>query len=159
MSQVVAAGSRTLNVGNPFESYYDGPGHTIIGAENAIRALHDFQEKVKRIKTEIGDVLVYESESANDIKTIVINIGPLEIDISIDLDNYSIMVEVYLNIIFTKVQIAKAGGSLKDGVTLSIGYPGILSGSLTFKTEGSDVVLYYDFTAFGYRYSGKIVII
>ena len=68
------------------------------------------------------------------------------------------MVEVYLNIIFTKVQIAKAGGSLKDGVTLSIGYPGILSGSLTFKMEGNDVVLYYDFTAFGYNYSGKIVI-
>ena len=56
------------------------------------------------------------------------------------------------------VQIAKASGSLKDGVTLSIGYPGVLGGTLTFQLSGNDVMLNYDFTAFSLEYKGKIKI-
>ncbi|KAL4066370.1 hypothetical protein V8B97DRAFT_1040755 [Scleroderma yunnanense] len=160
MSQVVTAGSQArIFVSNPLERYYDGPGQTVIGAENAIRAIRDFQEKVTRVESASGDVFIYESDANDDTtKTFTINIGPVEIDISIDLSNFAIVIEVYLHLIWTKVQIAKASGSLKDGVTLNIGYPGILGGTLTFKLDGKDVVLTYDFNAFGHHYTGRTVI-
>ena len=56
------------------------------------------------------------------------------------------------------VQIAKASGSLNDGVTLSIGYPDVIGGTLTVQLSGNDVMLIYDFTAFGLEYSGKFKI-
>jgi len=56
------------------------------------------------------------------------------------------------------VQIAKASGSLDDGVTLDIGFPGVLSGTLKFGLSGNDVVLAYSFTVFNFNYKASITI-
>ncbi|KAL4066576.1 hypothetical protein J3A83DRAFT_4257805 [Scleroderma citrinum] len=151
MSQANAA------VGNPLEQYSDGPGQAIIGADNVLRAIRDFNEKVIRCSATTGpDAFVFHGEATDHTQSLVVNIGPLEIDISIDLNNYTVVIEVYLHLIWTKIQIAKASGSLSDGITLTIGYPDILGGTLKFTLEDGDVMLAYDFTAFGFRYTGKI---
>ncbi|KAL4066315.1 hypothetical protein V8B97DRAFT_1980585 [Scleroderma yunnanense] len=160
MTQVVSAGSQAhIFVSNPLERYYDGPGQTVVGAENAMCAIREFQEKVTRIESPRGDVFIYESEATGfNTKTYTINIGPVGINFSVDLDTFAAMVEVYLSLIWTKVQIAKASGNLRDGITLNIGYPHILSGTLRFELEDGDVVLNYDFDVFSHHYNGRIVI-
>ncbi|KAI6137219.1 hypothetical protein F5141DRAFT_1209542 [Pisolithus sp. B1] len=93
-------------------------------------------------------------------KTYKIVIGPIEIDITIDLKNLRIVIEVYAKIPFVgKVQIAKTVGNLRDGVTLTIGYPPFIGGSLTLKLDGKNVVLGYSFDALGFHYEGSKVII
>ncbi|KIM60216.1 hypothetical protein SCLCIDRAFT_9737 [Scleroderma citrinum Foug A] len=125
----------------------------------ASHTFHTLNAHVTRVQTSLSDVLVYESAASPDaFKTFVISIGPIVIEISIDLTNLAIDITVYLQLLLVNVQIAKASGSLKDGVTLSIGYPGVLGGTLTFQLSGNDVMLIYDFTAFSLEYKGKIKI-
>lgn len=144
---------------NPFERFVDAPEQIIVGAQNVIHTFHTLNAHVTRVQTSLSDVLVYESAASPDaFKTFVISIGPIVIEISIDLTNLAIDITVYLQLLFVNVQIAKASGSLKDGVTLSIGYPGVLGGTLTFQLSGNDVMLIYDFTAFSLEYKGKIKI-
>lgn len=56
------------------------------------------------------------------------------------------------------VQIGKVGGNLKHGVSLKMGYSGILSGEVGIRLDGNNVVLYWEFTAFGAKYKDEIVI-
>ncbi|KAI6098365.1 hypothetical protein EDD16DRAFT_1527239 [Pisolithus croceorrhizus] len=147
----------------PFKQFQDLNDNTIISGESTIQ---DFESRVKVIKTEHGDLFVYAVESNDEnAKTYKIVIGPIEvtlpwIDITIDLKNLTIVIEVYANIPFVgKVQIAKTVGNLRDGVTLTIGYPPFIGGSLTLKLDGKNVVLGYSFDALGFHCEGSKVII
>ncbi|KAI6038066.1 hypothetical protein EDC04DRAFT_3091008 [Pisolithus marmoratus] len=136
----------------PFEKFQDLNNDTI--------TLSQFESTVEVVKTEYGDAFIYAVASNDEnAKTFKNTIGPIEIDITIDLNKLSIVIEVYLNIPFVgKVQITKAAGNLQDGITLTIGFPPFVRGSLTLKLEGRDVVLEYSFDAFGLHYAGRIVI-
>ncbi|KAF5373482.1 hypothetical protein D9615_009428 [Tricholomella constricta] len=89
-----------------------------------------------------------------------ISIGPLEIDLTVDLSTFSVALKVILNIpIIGGVTIANVVGNLKDGIELKIGYPGILGGIVGLKLDGnSDVVLSWDFTALGKSFKGSKVL-
>ncbi|KAI6108483.1 hypothetical protein EDD17DRAFT_1764528 [Pisolithus thermaeus] len=145
----------------PFQKFQDLNNDTIVSGENVIRAIQEFESRVKVIKTEQGDLFVYTAESNDkDAQTYKIVIGPIEIDITIDLNNLTIVIEVYANLPFIgKVQIAKTVGNLRDGITLTIGYPPFIGGSLTLKLDGKNVVLGYSFDALGFHYEGSKVII
>ncbi|KAI6146696.1 hypothetical protein BKA82DRAFT_27235 [Pisolithus tinctorius] len=134
---------------SPFRKYQDWDDNTIISGE---RAIQEFESNVKVIKTQQGDVFVYAVESNDEnTKTYKIVIGPIE--------KLTIVIGVYANIPFLgRIQIAKAVGNLHDGVTLTIGYPPFVGGSLTLKLDGKDVVLEYSIDALGLHYHGKIVV-
>lgn len=69
----------------------------------------------------------------------------------------TISLEAYVNVpIIGSVGIGKISGNLTDGINLSLGYPGILSGSVGIKLDGSTVTLIYSFTAFGSSYEDEI---
>ncbi|KAI6020802.1 hypothetical protein PISMIDRAFT_11739 [Pisolithus microcarpus 441] len=144
----------------PFQKFQDLNDDTIISGENVIRAIQEFESKVKVIKAEHGDIFVYAVESNDEkTKTYKIVIGPIEIDITIDLNNLTVIVEVYAKIPFVgKVQIAKTVGNLRDGIMLTIGYPPFIGGSLTLKLDGKNAVLRYSFYALGFHYEGSKVI-
>ncbi|KAI6138625.1 hypothetical protein BKA82DRAFT_3132066 [Pisolithus tinctorius] len=164
----------------PFKKYQDWDDNTIISGEreyslvytgefslifspcasDIIRAIQEFESNVKVIKTRQGDAFVYAVESNDEnAKTYKIVIGPIEIDVTIDLNKLTIVIEVYATIPFLgKIQITKAVGNLRDGVTLTIGYPPFVGGSLTLKLDGKDVVLEYSIDALGWHYQDKIVI-
>ncbi|KAI6146693.1 hypothetical protein BKA82DRAFT_4356108 [Pisolithus tinctorius] len=144
----------------PFKKYQDWDDNTIISGEHIIRAIQQFESNVKVIKTRQGDAFVYAVESNDEnAKTYKIVIGPIEIDVTIDLNKLTIVIEVYATIPFLgKIQITKAVGNLRDGVTLTIGYPPFVGGSLTLKLDGKDVVLEYSIDALGWHYQDKIVI-
>ncbi|KAI6152872.1 hypothetical protein EDD17DRAFT_1634278 [Pisolithus thermaeus] len=151
----------------PFKQFQDLNDDTIISGESAIQ---EFESKVKVIKTEHGDLFVYAVESNDEnAKTYKIVIGPIEVTVPwvpamllprSRAFSFAIVIEVYANIPFVgKVQIAKTVGNLRDGVTLTIGYPPFIGGSLTLKLDGKDVVLGYSFDALGFHYEGSKVII
>ncbi|KAI5992548.1 hypothetical protein EDC04DRAFT_2911150 [Pisolithus marmoratus] len=144
----------------PFQKYQDWENDTIISGEHVIRSIQEFESAVKVIKTENGDAFIYAVASNDEnAKTFKIVIGPIEIVITIDLKKLTIVIEVYVKIPFVgKVQIAKAVGNLRDGVTLKIGFPPFVGGLLTLKLEGKDVVLEYSFDALGLHYGGRMVI-
>ncbi|KAI5994617.1 hypothetical protein F5J12DRAFT_415299 [Pisolithus orientalis] len=123
-------------------------------------AIQGFESNVKVIKTQQGDAFVYAVESNDEnTKTYKVVIGPIEIDVTIDVNKLTIVIEVYVTIPFVgKVQVAKAVGNLRDGVKLTIGYPPFVGGSLTVKLDGKDVVLEYSIDALGWNYHGKIVV-
>ncbi|KAI5992181.1 hypothetical protein EDD15DRAFT_2519255 [Pisolithus albus] len=82
----------------PFQKYQDFDGGTIISGERSIREL---ESKVKAIKTEHGDAFVYALRSNDkNAKTYKIVIGPLAIDVAVDLNKLTIVVEVYAHILF-----------------------------------------------------------
>lgn len=56
-----------------------------------------------------------------------------------------------------KVQIAKGSGNLREGITLTVGYPPFTRGSLTLKFDERDVILEYSFDAFGLHYGGRLI--
>ncbi|KAI5994616.1 hypothetical protein F5J12DRAFT_415201 [Pisolithus orientalis] len=145
---------------SPFRKYQDWDDNTIISGEHIIRAIQEFESNVKVIKTQQGDAFVYAVESNDEnTKTYKIVIGPIEIVVAIDLKKLTIVIGVYANIPFLgRIQIAKAVGNLHDGVTLTIGYPPFIGGSLTLKLDGKDVVLEYSIDALGLHYHGKIVV-
>ncbi|KAI6029036.1 hypothetical protein EDC04DRAFT_2898870 [Pisolithus marmoratus] len=144
----------------PFQKYQDWEDDTIISGEHVIRSIQEFESAVKVIKTENGDTFIYAVASNDeDAKTYKIAIGPIEIVITIDPKKLTAVIEVYAKIPFVgKVQIAKAIGNLRDGVTLKIGFPPFVGGLLTLKLEGKDVVLEYSFDALGLHYGGRMVI-
>ncbi|KIO03258.1 hypothetical protein M404DRAFT_27236 [Pisolithus tinctorius Marx 270] len=164
----------------PFKKYQDWDDDTIISGEreyslvlhgrtfthfppcasDIIRAIQGFESNVKVIKTQQGDAFVYAVESNDEnTKTYKVVIGPIEIDVTIDVNKLTIVIEVYVTIPFVgKVQVAKAVGNLRDGVKLTIGYPPFVGGSLTVKLDGKDVVLEYSIDALGWNYHGKIVV-
>ncbi|KAI5992194.1 hypothetical protein EDD15DRAFT_2270870 [Pisolithus albus] len=145
---------------HPFQKFQDLNDDTIVSGENIIRAIQEFESKVKVIKTEHGDLFVYAVES-NDANVIThkIIIGPIEIDITVDLNDLTTVIEVYAKIPFVgKVQLTKKVGNLRDGVTFTIGYPPFIGGSLTVKLDGKNVVLEYSIDAFGFHYQGSEVI-
>ncbi|KAI5992547.1 hypothetical protein EDC04DRAFT_1298010 [Pisolithus marmoratus] len=143
----------------PFQKYQDW-NDAIVSGEHVIRSIQEFESAVKVIKTEHGDAFIYAVASNDEnAKTFKIVIGPIEIDITIDLNKLTIVIEVYVIIPFIgKIQIAKAAGNLHDGVTLTIGFPPYVGGMLTLKLDGKDVVLEYSFDALGLHYGGRIVI-
>ncbi|KAI6138629.1 hypothetical protein BKA82DRAFT_27236 [Pisolithus tinctorius] len=157
----------------PFKKYQDWDDDTIISGErertfthfppcasDIIRAIQGFESNVKVIKTQQGDAFVYAVESNDEnTKTYKVVIGPIEINVTIDVNKLTIVIEVYVTIPFVgKVQVAKAVGNLRDGVKLTIGYPPFVGGSLTVKLDGKDVVLEYSIDALGWNYHGKIVV-
>lgn len=60
--------------------------------------------------------------------------------------------------ILGSIQIGKVGGNLKHGVSLKIGYSGIVSGEVGVRLDGNKVILYWEFTAFGATYKDEIFI-
>ncbi|KAI6118602.1 hypothetical protein EDD17DRAFT_1634378 [Pisolithus thermaeus] len=144
----------------PFKQFQDLNDDTIISGENVIRAIQEFESKVKVIKTQDGDAFIYAVESNDEnVKTFKIVIGRIEIDISINLKTLVIVIEVYVYIpLLGKIQIAKAAGNLRDGITLPITFPPFVKGSLTLKLDGEDVVLEYSVDVHGQHYEGRIVI-
>ncbi|KAI6029039.1 hypothetical protein EDC04DRAFT_3091910 [Pisolithus marmoratus] len=141
----------------PFQKYQDWENDTIISGE---RSIQEFESAVRVIKTDHGDAFIYAVASNDEnAKTFKIVIGPIEIDITIDLKKLSLVIEVYVYIPFLgKIQIAKAAGNLHDGITLKIGFPPYVGGSLTLKLDGKDVVLEHSFDALGWHYAGRMVI-
>ncbi|KAI6137209.1 hypothetical protein F5141DRAFT_1209535 [Pisolithus sp. B1] len=123
-------------------------------------SIQEFESKVKGIKTEHGDAFVYAVESNDEnAKTYKIVIGPLEINVTVDPNKLTVIIEVYAYIPFVgKIQIAKASGDLREGITFTIGFPPFIGGSLTLKLDGKDVVLGYSFDAFGLHFGGRLVI-
>ncbi|KAI6096565.1 hypothetical protein EDD16DRAFT_1719742 [Pisolithus croceorrhizus] len=106
-------------------------------------SIQEFEYKVKVIKTEQGGAFVYAVESNDEnAKTSKIVIGPLEIDVTIDLNKLAIVIKVYVYI----------------PATFTIGYPPFIGGSLTLKLDGKDVVLEYSFGALGLHFGGRLVI-
>ncbi|KAI6020869.1 hypothetical protein BKA83DRAFT_466407 [Pisolithus microcarpus] len=144
----------------PFQRYEKLNDGTIISGEHVIRSIQEFESKIKVIKTEHGDAVVY-AVTSNDqnAETYKIVIGTVEIDVAVDKNKFMTVIEVYLRLpTCFKVQIAKGFGNLSEGVTLTIGYPPFIRGSLTLKLDGKDVVLEYPFDAFGLHFGGGIVI-
>ncbi|KAF5377920.1 hypothetical protein D9615_006699 [Tricholomella constricta] len=89
-----------------------------------------------------------------------IAIGPLEIDLTIDLSTFSVSLKIILKVpILGGVTIANVVGNLKDGIEVKVGYPGLLGGIVGVKLDAnSDVVLSWDFTAFGKGFQGSKVL-
>ncbi|KIJ27620.1 hypothetical protein M422DRAFT_271166 [Sphaerobolus stellatus SS14] len=89
-----------------------------------------------------------------------IAIGPLEINVTIDLSNFSVALTVLLNLPFIgTVTVANIVGNLKQGVNVSIGFPGFLGGTVGLHlTANNDIVLDWDFTALGSSYKGSKVL-
>jgi len=54
------------------------------------------------------------------------------------------------------VLIGSVDGSLKDGISLPLGYGSILSGTVAIKPDGGNVILGYEFTAFNKKYNGSV---
>ncbi|KAI6019567.1 hypothetical protein EDC04DRAFT_2607484 [Pisolithus marmoratus] len=142
----------------PFKQFQDLNDNTIISGKSTIQ---DFESRVKVIKSEHCDLFIYAVESNDEnAKTYKIIIGPIKIDITIDLKNLTIIIEVYTNIPFVgKVQIAKTVGNLHDGIMLTIRYPPFIGGSLTLKLDGKNVMLGYSFDALRFHCEGSKVII
>lgn len=145
---------------HPFQKFQDLNDDTIVSGENLIRAIQEFESKVKVIKTETGDAFVYAVESNDkDVKTFKIIIGRLEIDVAINLKTLVIVIEVYMYFpLIGKLQIAKTAGNLRDGVTLPITLPPVVKGSLTLTLDGKDLVVEYCADVHGRHYEGRIVI-
>ncbi|KAI6017072.1 hypothetical protein EDC04DRAFT_2902773 [Pisolithus marmoratus] len=139
-------------------SFAEPPLQAVPGLE---QQYHHLWQKVKVIKTEHGHLFIYAVESNDEnAKTYKIVIGPSKIDITIDLKNLTIIIEVYANIPFVgKVQIAKTVGNLHNGIMLTTGYPPFIGGSLTLKHNRKNVVLRYSFDALGFHCEGSKVII
>ncbi|KAI6030152.1 hypothetical protein EDC04DRAFT_2031630 [Pisolithus marmoratus] len=144
----------------PFKKFQDLNNDTIVSGENIIRSIQQFESVVKVVKTEYGDAFIYAVASNDEnVKTFKFTIGPIEIDITIDLNKHSIVIEVYLYIPYVgKVQVAKAAGNLQVSMTVPIRFPPFVEGSLTLALEGKDVVLEYSIDVFGLHYAGRIVI-
>ncbi|KAI5996077.1 hypothetical protein EDC04DRAFT_2612850 [Pisolithus marmoratus] len=147
----------------PFKQFQDLNDNTIISGKSTIQ---DFESRVKVVKTEHCDLFVYAIKSNDEnAKAYKIVVGPIEvtlpwIDITINLKNLMIVIEVYANIPFvSKVQIAKTVGNLCNGIMLTIRYPPFIGGSLTLKLDGKNVMLSYSFNALGFHCEGSKVII
>lgn len=70
--------------------------------------------------------------------------------------NLGVGLTVVLNIpILGAVTIGSISGSLAQGISLKIGYSGLLSGEVGVRLDGSDVILFWEFTAFGHSYKGS----
>lgn len=95
------------------------------------------------LSIDVGLIMV----SINSTMVIFIDAWWAKISLSIDLVNYGVNAEVYFKAI-VNIRIAKASGSLKGGSTLTLGLSNILDGTLMFRIEDEDVVLYYGFHAF-----------
>lgn len=65
--------------------------------------------------------------------------------------------QVKLNIpILGSVEIRKFSGNLEQGVSLKVVYSGIAGGEVGVKLNGSDVILYWDLSAFSYSYKDEV---
>lgn len=80
-----------------------------------------------------------------------------QIVINYDLANLGVDVQVKLNVpILGSVEIGKISGNLKQGLSLKVGYSGIAGGEVGVKLNSSDVILYWDLSAFSYSYKDEI---
>lgn len=69
--------------------------------------------------------------------------------------------QIFLNIpvVNIPVLVGEASGSLKEGISTTIGYKDILAGTIAVKrTEEGQTILHYGFDAFGKSYNGNIVL-
>ena len=77
--------------------------------------------------------------------------------VSFDPSNFGITLTVILDLpIIGPIVIGQVSGNLKNGISIKVGYPGVLSGEVGVKLEGNAVYLFYDFTAFGTHYKNQI---
>lgn len=64
--------------------------------------------------------------------------------------NLGVSLTVVLNIpIIGAVTVGNTSGNLAQGLSLKIGFPGVLNGNVGVKLDGNDAILYWDFTALG----------
>lgn len=81
----------------------------------------------------------------------------MQVTINYDEVNLGIEIIVKIKIPFLgSVEIGKVSGNLKQGVSLKIGYKGIASGEIGVRLDGSNVVLYWDLSAFGASYKDQV---
>lgn len=82
----------------------------------------------------------------------------MQIKLSFDGDD-GLVLQVFLNIpILPLIQVLDISGSLSKGIEGTIGYKGMLSGTIGVKRENGKIYLYYEATIVGHTYSGKIPI-
>jgi len=85
-------------------------------------------------------------------------VGPLSIQLEINTATYAVSVKVYLSIpIVGSVLIGQATGNLKDGVTVTVGYSGIISGTITLTVDltNKHFTIAWNFEAFSIKYAGS----
>jgi hypothetical protein len=56
---------------------------------------------------------------------------------------------------FGWIEVGRVHGNLTDGITMSIGYPDDLTGTLEVQQVDESAVLNWDFTAYGVVYTGS----
>lgn len=80
-----------------------------------------------------------------------------QIVVSYDSVNLGVSLTVVLNIpILGAVTIGSISGNLAQGISLKIGYARILSGEVGVRLDGNDVILYWEFSAFGSSYKSSV---
>ncbi|KAG5350662.1 hypothetical protein J132_07379 [Termitomyces sp. J132] len=83
-------------------------------------------------------------------------VGPLDLELEIDIANLSATLNVLFSIPFdSSVTLGSVVGDTKNGVSLNIGYPGLLGGTVGVKLVGSTVTVYWEFDYLGTAYKGE----
>ncbi|KAI5992493.1 hypothetical protein EDD15DRAFT_2368263 [Pisolithus albus] len=99
-----------------FQRYQNLDDGMIIPGEHVIS---DFESEIRVVKTEHGDASVY-AVTSNDQNAKTYRI----IDVAVDMNKCMTVIEVYLRPpTCCKVPIAEGFGNMREGVTLTIGYP------------------------------------
>ncbi|PAV24143.1 hypothetical protein PNOK_0121100 [Pyrrhoderma noxium] len=126
--------------------------------------IDQFEHNIQRITPpKGGDYTIFvqnpdqESRAASAGKVWRVSIYILDLVIAFNSATGTISLEAYVNIpIIGSVNIGQISGSLTDGVNLSLGYPGVLSGSVGIRLSGGTVFLSYSFSALGFTADDEI---
>lgn len=86
-------------------------------------------------------------------------IGPLSLVLNyVPPDALAMQIFLILPIV-DPILVGEASGSLKEGISTTIGYKDILSGTISVKrVEGGQTILHYNFVAIRKSYDGDIVL-
>ncbi|KAF5348166.1 hypothetical protein D9756_010758 [Leucocoprinus leucothites] len=110
---------------------------------------------VHKLRPATGSNLADDS----NIQLFKYGIGPLQVSVAYNPESTGIQLQLFLNVpIIGTVQVGNITGSLKDGVSLKIGYGSLLGGEVGAKLDGGSAYLTYSFSALGKQFGGKVKI-
>ncbi|KAK7026030.1 hypothetical protein VNI00_015748 [Paramarasmius palmivorus] len=93
---------------------------------------------------------------------IEIPIGPIILELKgyIDLGNLDADIYAYIKVpIFGTYQVGELKGNLKTGISISVGIPGILSGTITLYAKDGWLWIKFSLTIFGKTYTAEFKLI
>ncbi|KAF5358024.1 hypothetical protein D9756_001494 [Leucocoprinus leucothites] len=140
---------------------------SITNSGDVLKHISAYEDKINSIKVDArkdGPDEVYickESDSpqfqGGDVDTFKLSIGPLETSIAYNLQTQKMILEVFLVLpVLGPVLVGASTGSLKDGVSVKIGYESVLTGEVDTRLKNKRGILGYEFEAFGKRYDAEV---